>query len=149
MATSVITFSGECTISSDSTTAELALTFDPPSNIAGKLCYVKCVSWGWDYTGTIAGLLSRDGFYFTASWSQPLCQWVTENGTKPGSPFASMNNGWNYSHGPILCSIPNGNQTVTFTVKRYDGGAVTNGTPVYFYAALEMVEANSRQNPLC
>jgi len=145
MATSIVNFSGVVKTNSTQTTASLDVYFVPPSNIAGKLCYVQCTYIGWDYTTGVA-TTSRDVITVTASWAQPLSG-------KSTTPLASHN----FSparrvspHGPILCHIPEGQHQVTFTMQRINGGilAGSSTTNNYMNVVLKISPANSRQPPV-
>lgn len=151
MATSVITFKGKpnTLTETDLTTQRIIFQFTPPSNIAGKLCYVECASGIWDYGGTITGIGGRDLFMISASWAQPLNASIdnSDNRQLPGTAIAiEATNLPMGSIGPVLCSIPTGPHEVTFTVRRVDGGNVTNNVDTtFFYAVLKIVPADSRQ----
>lgn len=148
MATSVFSFSGVLDTDAELKRGYLETTFDPPSNIAGKTCYVECTYWIYDNsTSPTPALTSRDAFVFTVSWAQSVSGTVTENTTRIGRvPMAGFNNNMCYSCGPVLCFVPNGPHPVEFTVFRPDDGTIGGGTTSnIFYAVLKIVPADSRQ----
>lgn len=151
MATSVVTFKGKpnTVTETDLTTQRISFQFTPPSNIAGKVCYVECASGIWDYGGTVSGINTRDLFIISVSWAQPLNASIdnSDNRQLPGTAIAAGATNLPMSGiGPVLCSIPNGPHEVTFTVRRVDGGDVTsNVSTTFFYIALKIVPADSRQ----
>lgn len=155
MATSNFYFSSPATVSSSLTTAEATLSFTPPSNISGKLCYIQCSVWNWDFTSSPSpALTSRDAFAFECSWSNPnsgVCSKLTDGTsfTQPNTAVVGVYfNNISYDTGPILAMIPDGPQQVTFTVFRPDGGSVagTDGpNQGQFFASLKIVPADSRQ----
>jgi hypothetical protein len=124
---------------------------DPPLNIRGKLCYVECTFFGWDnYTSISPALDPRDIFYLTCDWAQPLCSTNTNGRTVPGAALAAFNNNISTGAGPVLCRIPDGPHTLTFTVRRSDGrniaGDTTNTNSCLVF--LKIVPSNSRQPPI-
>lgn len=62
------------------------------------------------------------------------------------APLASLSYRGDSQGAPVLVNIPNGPQSVTFSVSRLDRVAVT--TPVYLLVLVTMVAANSRPAPL-
>lgn len=150
MATSVYSFVGEAPASSDLKTASVTFNFDPPSNIRGKLCYVKCNFFGWRYgVDPTPAVVSRDSFTFSSSWAHLQCGETTSLGTRPGVPLGVTQNVEFYTSGAVLTSIPDGPHNVTFVVKRSNGdtvcGAASTNT---FICVLEIVAANSRKAPI-
>lgn len=71
MATSAVNFQGNLTLNSDLCKGEVEFQFRPPSNIAGKLCYVDTKAFGlrWDETYTTPQVY--DSFLLRSSWAQP------------------------------------------------------------------------------
>lgn len=151
MATSVFTFSGITTVADNLLTATLDANFTPPSNISGKTCYVHCTAFNWDFAGSTLTFSSREAISFYHSWPQTLSGSCTKNGTTLRVPAALFhsNNAMFYSTGPILCYIPDGPQTVSFTVYREDGSPIASSMANnYFFAAFKIVPADSRQPPI-
>lgn len=83
MATSAINFQGLLTLNSDLNKAEREFTFRPPSNIAGKLCYVdvKAFALSWDETYTTPQ--SYHSYLLRSSWTQPQSGSVETNSFYP------------------------------------------------------------------
>lgn len=156
MATSVFTFRGLPTLNSNRTLATINITFDPPSNLAGKLCYVECPAWNWDNkTEPTTAITAHDLFMFTTSWTQPISGYVTPSTEYPlgitmrnQAAFGFMFNNQCYSTGPILCQIPNGPHLVTINVYRTDGGEVGGDSTNIFTASLKFIEAASKSPPI-
>jgi hypothetical protein len=158
MATSVYAFRGIPQISSDLKIATLEIPFDPPSNIAGKNCYVECSAFAFDFGTTPAGgLTSRDVITFTASWSQVCSGTVSDDkaisstDTMPSGvtrhgrvPMAMLMNNTCYPAGPVLCQIPRGPHTVTFTIFRPDGDTIAAGSLNLFFALFKFCDTKSR-----
>jgi hypothetical protein len=150
MATSTLTFqlSG---LAQSTTEQTFSVQVDPPSNIRGKLCYVECTFFGWDhYTALSPSLNAKDVFYLTCNWAQPLSSTNTNGKTLPGCALAAFNNNFYTGAGPVLCRIPDGPHEVTFVVKRWDGGEVSDDLTNTNYALifLKVVPANSRSPPI-
>jgi hypothetical protein len=152
MATSVFVFRGIATTSSDLFTAEFEVGFNATSNVGGEDCYVECTMFTWDHsTELTTPLTSRDAVTFTASWAQPASGVVTQDGSlRVGNvPMGTVMNGQFYSHGPVLCYIPEGPSNVRFQVFRPDGGVIAKDVnDNIFFAAFKMVSATSRQPPI-
>lgn len=152
MATTLITFQGPVQHYGDNTRAEAEFTFDPPANLAGKLCYVNCELFNYATATVPTGLSTLDLLTLTMDWSTPLAYTATTNGfTKPGTIAA----GWSVytgftSIGPTLVCIPSGPQTIRATVQRSRGDALTADVNVesVLTAVFSMVEANARTAPL-
>lgn len=83
MATSAINFQGNLTLNSDLTIGEVEFQFRPPSNIAGKLCYVDTKAFGlrWDETYTTPQVY--DTFLLRSSWAQPQSVSIETNSEGP------------------------------------------------------------------
>jgi hypothetical protein len=150
MATSVYSFLGTATASSDLKTGSVTFNFDPPSNVRGKLCYVKANFFSWKYSvDPTTAVVSRDSFSVRSSWTHIQCGDTTSLGTRPGVALATNQNAFSYSSGPVLTSIPDGPHEVTFTVNRNSGdGVCGSGSTNTFFIALEFVAANGRRAPI-
>lgn len=148
MATSVFSFTYTGP-SSDEYTFAWDANFNPPSNIGGEHCYVECTMFTWDFsTSPTPALYSRDVFLCSVDWAQTVSGTVTTNGTRLGGvPFGSQMNNIFHGHGPVLCYIPEGPQTVRLSVTRPDGGQVTDSTSTdnTLFAVFKICPANSRQ----
>jgi hypothetical protein len=149
MATSVFSFKGTTTSSSDFKSADLEINFSPTSNIAEQLCYVECSSFTWRYNTAITGQQSRDMFIVSANWAQNVSGNV-ETYTRLGrAPLGTQMNNICYGTGPVLCFIPGECHSLRLTVTRADGGVVsTDGNGNILYVVLKIVPANSRQAPI-
>lgn len=155
MATSVIAFS-DASIASNKNKDVIEANFTPPSNISGEHCYVECTYFGWDYTTAPSPTLNtRDTITLTTNWSQSVSATVSSGdtstqGTRPYVASGCICNNVFYSHGPILCFIPDGPQSIEFTISKTDGGEIVGDTTNvnYFYAVFKIVPANSRQPPI-
>lgn len=147
MATSVLTFNLSGT-AQDTSSCRFDVQVDPPQNIRGRQCYVEATFFGWDNGTTITpSLNSRDTFYVTSNWTQVNSHMNTNGRPMPASPAAVFMSNISYGTGPILTIIPDGPHTVSFTVKRGDGGKVNEDTTAtnYMLLSLKIVAANSRQ----
>lgn len=152
MTTSIVSFDAIVKSSGTFTVAEVESYFTPPSNIAGKLCYIECQSIQWDYQYG-APNTSRTTHTVYASWSQPRSCTVENGYTKPGAPLGILQYSPYYRvfpTGPVLCFIPEGQHLVSFTLERTDGGllAATNTATNYMTLVLKITPANGRQPPL-
>jgi hypothetical protein len=146
--TSVVSFTGTLSgIGATSTLAEIETTFTPPSNISGKLCYVESTFFTWDFgTGITPTQNSRDAFYVSCNWAQPLSASVDSDVTKPTAPLAAQMNNNFYATGPVLCRIPNGPHPVRFSVYRPDKGYLNGASGDCILAlTLKIVALDSRQ----
>lgn len=152
MATTLITFRGTVQHYGVKTRAEAEFTFDPPANLAGKLCYVNCEVFSYSPAEISPDLTYLDTFTLTMDWSTPLAFTSTTNGfTKPGtiaacvSPYSGFT-----SVGPTLVCIPNGPQTIRAIIERSRGANLTNkeNEESVMTAVFSMVEANARTAPL-
>ena len=152
MATSILTFnlSGPAQSVTEQT---FSIQVDPPQNIRGKPCYVECTYFNWDNGTTIAtpsAVTSRDTFYLTCNWAQTVSATNTNGRTTPSAILAAFQNNWSFPSGSVLCLIPDGPHTLTFTIKRGDGNRVnedtvaTNNCMIF----LKIVPANSRAPPI-
>lgn len=152
MATSVVAFS-DVSILTNKTKAYIRALFTPPSNISGDHCYVECTFWSWDYgLAPTSAIKSNESLQLRASWSQTVAATVlsgdtSTQGTRPFVASASLMDNKFYSHGPVLCFIPDGPQEVEFTISRTDGGDIAGDTTSknYCYMTFKIVNATSRQ----
>jgi hypothetical protein len=150
MATTVLTFNLSGTAQSTSEQV-FGVQVDPSANIRGKLCYVECTYFVWDNGTTITPAInSRDAFYLTCNWSQPMSGMNTNGKTLPSAALAAFQNNFSYSSGPVLCRVPDGPHELAFSIKRVDGGKVNEDTTATNYALifLKIVPADSRQPPI-
>jgi hypothetical protein len=161
MATSVYAFRGVVTPTSANDAAYVEFTFDPPSNISGKGCYVQCTFFDWQSKTEPTPVI--DSLAFGSSWAQ-VCSGTVVDGKSftlvdpyqdvsstfknPGrAPMGILANKMFFSTGPVLCSIPSGPHRVTFNVYRPDGEDISGGDQKenLFYACFKFVAADSRQ----
>lgn len=150
MATTVLTFNLSGTAQSTSEQI-FSVQVDPPANIRGKLCYVECTYFSWDNGATITpAITSREPFYLTCNWAQPMSGMNTNGKTLPSAALAAFQNNISYSSGPVLCRIPDGPHELVLSVKRGDGGNVAGDTTTTNYTLifLKIVPADSRQPPI-
>lgn len=151
MATSLITFEGNFDLSS-TTAGSASYTFTPPSNLAGELCYgkVEIFRMKWDTLYSSPGtmdsfLISQDG------WSVPQSAKYkdgVETGGRP--PIAQFNINGAEAAAPFLFMMPESTHTLTFDVRRIDGGAIAAATTnkITYFIAMNIVRASSRQMSL-
>ena len=97
MATSTISFNGQLTGISR-TEYYCDLTFTPPANIAGKLCYVQAK--GFSYSGAWSGKLAWHTLLLTNDWPQVGCVQVDYNPNLMDS-------------GGFTCTATNGSTSLT------------------------------------
>jgi hypothetical protein len=140
MATSVVVFDLPLVGATEPTKEVI---FKPPSNIAGKPCYVKCSYIAWDFTTGFANN-SRDCMLVYASWTQPLSAKSVPIGSRTGYRTT-------YTHGPVLCYIPEGPHIVRFDVRNLENGGLLAGsstTTNFFRLVLNITPADSRQSTI-
>lgn len=130
--------------------------FNPPANIAGKLCYLESKYFNWapasrniNYGG------AGETYLLGCSWSQVHTVYTINNTTSPNVPVAAQEaSGGMIPLGPVLVHIPSGPQTVRFivslgnNVNDYSGLTGDESARASFQVIFSIVEANSRQTPL-
>lgn len=129
--------------------AYMSSTFDPPSEIAGKLCYVESTFFTWD-NGTTS-MTTNDCIYVECDWAQPFSygQYASGVATKSAAVAVWAGTAMGFaSPGPVLCNIPEGGHTVTFKFTRYSGQSLTVVADNYVTLCLKIVPADSRQLPI-
>jgi hypothetical protein len=124
-------------------------SFTPPSNIAGKLCYVNAIYFVFANGSAPTPTINQaDCFLVTCDWAQPWSVTTNNSGSKLGAPLAFMTNNRSYTSGPVLIRMPNNPHVVRFNVSRPDGNALTgsSGTSI-LTLHLSIIVANGKQPP--
>lgn len=130
--------------------ASLSTTFDPPSEIAGKLCYVESTFFTWD--NGITSMSANDCIYAECDWAQPFSygQYLPGVATKSAAVAVWTGQVGPAFPGPVLCNIPEGSHTVTFKFTRYSNQSLNASTTDLNYVTLclKIVPADSRAPPI-
>lgn len=126
---------------------EATVSFDPPPNLKGKLCYIECSAFAFKAaTSPAVAYTTRDVTILDCSLPQVFSQTV---GTPRNSPVAFLMNNMFSSAGPVLCNIPENISDITFTLTRGDGNDVVGvGGTHWCLVCLKAIPANSRQPPI-
>lgn len=156
MATSAITFQGYLVANSTQTEGELRLNFTPPSNLAGKLCYIQLKSWTMTWSTGYSNPTQIDTFFLKSNWNQIQAATLSGETTTtserqlPASLLATKTLFENGNGPPILANMPPGPHTVSFIVNRSGGGALSAATANDCYMTLifEIVPAAGRTAPI-
>ena len=146
MATSAVAFSGVVSFNNE-LSQTMTVTFTPPSNLEGKLCYAQVTVFQ-----LLFGLESTtpsNGWKVDCDWPQVQCSTDTHtSGHKASCPLAIWHTGYGslQSH-PVLISMPQGRHNVTFTFSPINvDNFITDAIDVLL--CLSIVPASSRQTPL-
>lgn len=147
--TSVHTFTLTNTNVSAATSLAFEGAFTPPSNIAGKLCYVYGTYFIFENgTAPTPTINAQDCFVVTCDWPQPWSVTTNNSGTKLGAPLAFMTNNISDPSGPVLIHMPDNPHVVRFTVSKPDGNQVTGASGTsQLTLHLNIVVANGKQPP--
>lgn len=152
MATSLVTFDGPVDFHGSHLTGDVEFIFQPPSNLAGKLCYVECRLFHYSYTQRPLSIHEGDAFTLKMDWATPQAVTTNINDTRPGSICATVSvYGPSNSVGPMLVQIPNGPQRLRAVVAHSRGAQITEDPEMEaatIIAVFAMTEANARKAPL-
>jgi hypothetical protein len=152
MATSVLAFeSYSSTVDSSGLTASHEFNINPPSNIAGKLCYGEVTFFSFErdtvYSFPTIHILEQQG------WSQVQSVYMTDTLKQTlNPPIAAYTYGVSSGKGaPFLFNMPDGPHTIKFTVSCAGGGVLTSDVTeaqLPFFIMMNVVPANSRPPPI-
>ena len=150
MATSAINFQSLLTLNTGLTRGECELEFRPPSNIAGKVCYVDIKAFALSWDDLYVTPQVHHSFLLRSSWAQIQGGSVESSTQKVNAPLAILNYSSQQSASlPVLVYIPDGPHQLRFTVQRMDGGVIGIATTdISMCILMSIVPANSRQPPL-